>query len=646
MKKKLLTHLLFLAGTLCAVVNLNAQSIQVVPNPTSTGSFTWASTGGALSGYTGTPIVFNNSLVLEYNATNTSDLTQIKQQLAVYKDGDSLHLIPNPDGGQGVYFQSVQIIFNNKLFFIYLNAAGVQQLASFDGTSITLYPNPDAAGPGTGYVGSPRIYNNTLYLAYVNVAGVTQFGTFNGSGITLIPNPDASSVGFYYDYAVVFDNKICARYTTAAGPKQLATFDGTSWTLWPNPDNTANGFTPVFPIIYHNKLYIRYRNASAELQFMVYDGLNNPTLIPDPDNGSINGGGVFQFPIIYNDTLYVEYLNQSGVYQLGKFDGTTLTLVPNPDASPYGYWNVPIIYNNSLYIFYATADNIHHLAQYQSASNSLKVYPNPDGGYGYWDQPIVYDNNLYFQYYNAAGYSQLGYFGGSSLKLIANPAGAYTSPNGNNGYLAQPIVWNNLLYLQMASVAYANSGNLGFIDGSTLPVTLVKFTAQQSGNTSLVQWQVANEINNAYFSVERSTDGTNFKAIGQVAGRGTVSSQQSYQFTDDNPAKGLNYYRLKQVDIDGNFTYSNIVPVNFENTNGVFKIFPNPAADIVRLTLPVSATTSFINVFDLSGKKVLAKQIGSNTSDESLDVRTLSAGVYQVTLLQGTQKQTLQLIKK
>ena len=63
-------------------------------------------------------------------------------------------------------------------------------------------------------------------------------------------------------------------------------------------------------------------------------------------------------------------------------------------------------------------------------------------------------------------------------------------------------------------------------------------------------------------------------SIGQVAGRGTVASQQAYQFTDDNPVQGLNFYRLKQVDIDGNFTYSNIVSLNFENTNGVFKIYP------------------------------------------------------------------------
>jgi streptogramin lyase len=72
--------------------------------------------------------------------------------------------------------------------------------------------------------------------------------------------------------------------------------------------------------------------------------------------------------------------------------------------------------------FYVTADGpCTIIGEYQPASNSLKVYPNPDGGSGYWDQPIVYDNNLYFQYYNVSGLSQLGYFGGSFYKIGCKP---------------------------------------------------------------------------------------------------------------------------------------------------------------------------------------------------------------------------------
>ena len=324
----------------------------------------------------------------------------------------------------------------------------------------------------------------------------------------------------------------------------------------------------------------------------------------------------------------------------------TITLVPNPDNTTYGFYNTPIVYNNNLYIFYVTPDGLHHIGEYQGASNSIKVYPNPDAGSGYWDQPIVYNNNLYFQYYNASGLSQLGYFGGSSIKLIANPAGAYSSPNGNNGYVAQPIIWNNLLYMQMASIPYANAGNLAFIDGSTLPITLLNFTAQKNGNASVLQWKIENEINNAYFSVEHSSDGTNFQPIGKVAGHGTVATQQKYQFTDNNPVKGLNYYRLKQVDYDGNATYSNIVTVTFTDVAPIFRIFPNPAINNINISLPLSTATSVIDVFDLNGKKVLEKQISSNTVSQSLDVSTLATGVYQVTLFQGIQKQTVKLVKQ
>ena len=124
MKKNLLTHLLILAGTFSAVITSNAQSITVVPNPNAPGTFAW--TGfGPLSGYSGTPIILKNSLVVEYNSTSTSDTTRGigKQQLAVYNGGDSLHLIPNPDGGQ-VIFQDVQLVHNDSLFFIYLDASG------------------------------------------------------------------------------------------------------------------------------------------------------------------------------------------------------------------------------------------------------------------------------------------------------------------------------------------------------------------------------------------------------------------------------------------------------------------------------------------------------------------------------------------
>jgi hypothetical protein len=633
MKKNVITSVLFIVGMLNAIITLDAQSINVVPNPNAPGFFTWSS-GGELSGYAGTPIILNNSLVLEYNATTTSDPTQAKLQLAVYTGGDSLHVIPNPDAGLGVYFQSVQVVFNNKLFFIYLENANLQKLASFDGTSITLYPNPDG---GLGYVGSPRILNNNLYLAYVNAAGVTQFGSFNGSGITLIPNPDNSTRGFFNNYSVVFNNKICSRYVTAAGPKQLANFDGTSWTLVPNPDNTATfGFQPMFPTNYHNKLYWIYYGNGNQYQYAVYDGVSTPTLIANPQDGSSNNGGIAGLPIVYNDTLFFQYYNTSNVVQLAKTGGTSISLVPNPDATTYGFWNTPVIYNNNLYIFYLPVNGTHHLAQYQATSNSLKVFPNPDGGLGYWDQPVVYDNQLYFMYYNAQSVFQLGYFGGNAIKLVPNPAGNYGGASGNNGYTGYPLIWNNLLYMQFGSVPYGNAGNLAFINGSTLPVTLVNFDGVIRDNVALLSWRTSNENSNKGFEVQKSEDGNTFGDIGFVQGTGTATSLiNNYSFSDVKVFNGFNYYRLKQIDLDGNFTYSPVIKLDYSKFT--WSILGNPVANNswLQLQLDNQATIS-VQILSINGKIIQTinkGNIGQGTFSIPLDLKNASHGVYVVRLI-------------
>lgn len=473
---------------------IHGQNIQIVANPTAAPPvFSWTGSG-ALSGYTGAPVVLNNSIVLEYSNSGTSDLAQIKQQLAVYNGGDSLHLVTNPDNGQGVYFQSVQIIFNNKLFFIYNSASGSQQLASFDGNAITIYPNPDASA--SGFIGSPRVLNNTLYVAYQNVSGVTQLARFNGSGLTLIPNPDNSTAGYFNNYSAVFNNKIVSRYVTAAGPKQLAVFDGTQWTVLPNPDNTPNrGVQPVFPTLYHNKLYFVYLSATGQYQLLQYDGVNNPVLIANPQNSSANGGGptiTDGMSIVYNDTLFFQYYDVNNVYRLAKFGGSSITLVPNPDATPYGYWWQPVIYNNGLYILYQTADAKRHLARYMAENGNIGIIANPDAGTGYIDQPVVYGNRLYIKYKDVQSIFRLAEYDGSALGLVPNPPGVYGT-GVNDGYMGAPVVWNEKLFLQFGSVPYRHAGNLAYYAAASNGIcagTNTSFTSNINGTS--YQWQADN----------------------------------------------------------------------------------------------------------------------------------------------------------
>ena len=101
-----------------------------------------------------------------------------------------------------------------------------------------------------------------------------------------------------------------------------------------------------------------------------------------------------------------------------------------------------------------------------------------------------------------------------------------------------------------------------------LPITLLSFTGKSLTNTTnLLEWITSTEINNDYFTLERSSDAQNFSAIGIVNGAGNSNISLNYNFIDDSPLKGINYYRLKQTDFDGVFSYSNSIALTNNNTD-------------------------------------------------------------------------------
>jgi hypothetical protein len=127
-----------------------------------------------------------------------------------------------------------------------------------------------------------------------------------------------------------------------------------------------------------------------------------------------------------------------------------------------------------------------------------------------------------------------------------------------------------------------------------VPVTLVDFTATAKSNkTTLLQWKTATEINSDYFIVERSTDGRNYTEIGTVNATGNSNTTVGYQLTDYFPETGINYYRLKMVDIGGQFRYSIIVSVTFKNTKSE--------------TINIISTGSYTNRFDINLNSNLAQ---------------------------------------
>jgi len=139
-----------------------------------------------------------------------------------------------------------------------------------------------------------------------------------------------------------------------------------------------------------------------------------------------------------------------------------------------------------------------------------------------------------------------------------------------------------------------------------VPVELISFTALQSGNKILVEWQTATETNNSGFEIQRMK-GPDWDLIGFVPGYGFTVEQHSYSFTDENVQPGVYQYRLKQIDFDGTFIYSNIVAIEIISPSEyqLYQNYPNPfnPSTVIGYQLPVSSFVT-MKVYDALGNEV------------------------------------------
>jgi hypothetical protein len=172
---------------------------------------------------------------------------------------------------------------------------------------------------------------------------------------------------------------------------------------------------------------------------------------------------------------------------------------------------------------------------------------------------------------------------------------------------------------------FLNGGN------TALPVSLLNFTAVRNGRSNLLSWSTSQEFNSSKFIIERSTDGRYYTPIGQVAAAGSSTVQRSYSFTDASPIRGINYYRLRMVDLNAAEKTSAIRNVRNQGSADVL-IYPNPAK--AQLVLDITCDKkdrANILVTDISGKQVLSRQsIGVTEGLNRLNINTsnLTAGAY------------------
>ncbi len=216
---------------------------------------------------------------------------------------------------------------------------------------------------------------------------------------------------------------------------------------------------------------------------------------------------------------------------------------------------------------------------------------------------------------------------------------------------------DNQLFLLQNNLKLADIGTLT-IDGAGsdlasnnypvthLPVTYINFDGVLRNNVAMLTWSTSREINNKGFEVERSNDGKIFSDIGFVDGHGTSASINNYIFNDPKLVSGDNYYRLKQIDLDGNYKYSGVIRLSYSKFD--WTIMGNPSNNMwLQLQLDKMHNVS-VQIVSLSGTVISTinkRNLSQGTYGIPLDLNHVSAGVYVIRLLVDEQNYSKNIVK-
>jgi len=234
---------------------------------------------------------------------------------------------------------------------------------------------------------------------------------------------------------------------------------------------------------------------------------------------------------------------------------------------------------------------------------------------------------------------------GSSTILSASGAVSYS-------WYPSTMLSNNTSAVVTASptatITYTLTGTILGFTGSTsvmvtvsstgacspLPIELLSFDAKRDGSAMRARcdWSTATETNNDYFAIERSQDAITFTQIGTVKGAGTSSTQNNYSFYDEFPFSGWSYYRLKQVDFNGNYTYSNIATVYIGYLD-ITALYPNPASDNVTISISTEQNTeATAQVYNTLGQIVYKRtiELQKGKTEIKIPVGEFATGQYMI----------------
>ena len=414
-------------------------------------------------------------------------------------------------------------------------------------------------------------------------------------------------------------------------------------------------FTPIDPRSKNLELINQLLSPTVNL-----DATGNPVaigIIPDllPGSEQYNHGWAHVFSLprswqMVNDTLYQSpHPNLAAIRsQQGNYSNIAITPAGSNYLNKSG-WQLEI----KATINPGTAKQVGFVVD-KNANNTeyTKIY------YDYQNFKIVVDHSKSSTNPNTPKDIQSEYFflpagqpvewdifiDGSVIDVFINNKWAFATR-------AFPVSASSNNVDVFASGGNANliSGNVWVMNPAILPVTWLAFTATKTNNNeALLAWKVANEVNNKLYSVERSRDGKTFNEIAVIPASVTGSNEKTYNYTDHMASEGIVYYRIKQVDKDGRFSYSGIQKITFINKENstVSRVKQNPANGFIAIEFSSPLKKVSLNVYDAAGKRVWQTTAASIVQNETINipVNQLAKGLYTLSVRNQTVNETHKVI--
>ncbi len=557
-------------------------------------------------------VVLTLSLAGTSNATlganSTYTLTVSNDDIAPVPGtgGTTTTTLVNADFEGGVNGFTTYEVTANQGFQLGSNAtSGSTNLAFSGNTTDYFYINDDGQGQTAD--------NSELYLdAPTNL----DFSTFTSASIT-----------FDYAYYNGAYNGVQETFQL-----QVATAANTTYTLVPGGDLPASGSDPDAltwtTVTVDLTPYVGDPSVSLSWLYSDGTGWNYGAAVDNVVVTGVTGtpSSAIQVPTSASYANADLGPNQT-VHFYDATTGNIMCTIENTTAHDYGCTQVRIERAGTANTFYNYSNN-NAGSDVDLADKHFEVTPefnNPTG---------AYNITLYYEASEVSGWASANDGGYGAITTMYKSSGAITSSSTLELSGTSAVAFGS----DWTFTAPFSTGFSSFSIGAgtnPLPVELLSFTGKHLGEKgNQLDWITATEENVSHFEVERSIDGINFGSIGQVEARGNSATELDYDFLDAKPANGVNYYRLRMVDLDASFEYSNIISLKSLRELDI-TISPNPTRGSISLVFSqeIEGNTQ-IQLIDVAGRTVMNQEIMVNGTYE-LNMEQLTSGTYFIRITNG-----------